>query len=218
MESYFILGTGTGVGKTWASAWLCRRALAQGRRTAYLKPVQTACDGVVPGDAEWLRGQCGDGLLPAGLELASPYRYPLAASPHLAARVAGAQAPGLAEVAAAIANIVEAAAPDLLVVESAGGVATPLRLGLSMGDVAAALKIPVILVASPGLGTLSATVTAHEYLAHRGVIPAGLIVSGCSPEPDLVEADNLVELEKLAGDGFFWRLPRAESPGFPGRA
>ncbi len=212
MESYFILGTGTGVGKTWASAWLCRRGLEQARRTAYLKPVQTGCDGVVPGDAEWVREQCGDALLPARLEMASPYRYPLAASPHLAARVAGVEAPGVAEVAAAIATIVEEEKPELLVVESAGGVATPLRLGLSMGDVAAALKIPVILVASPGLGTLSATATALEYLAHRGVVPAGLIVSGCCPEPDLVEADNLAELEKMAGDGFFWRLPKAESP------
>jgi dethiobiotin synthetase len=212
MESYFILGTGTGVGKTWASAWLCRRSLEQGRRTAYLKPVQTGCDGLVPSDAEWVRQQCGSNLLPGSLDLANPYRYTLAASPHLAARIDGAEAPGMAEIATAMAAIVAADVPELLVVESAGGVASPMRLGLSMGDVAAALKIPVILVTNPGLGTLSATATALEYLKNRGVVPDGLIVSGCSPEPDLVEADNLVRLREMAGAGFFFALPRAAHP------
>ncbi|MEN9360575.1 MAG: hypothetical protein RL095_2110 [Verrucomicrobiota bacterium] len=211
MESQLILGTGTGVGKTWASAWLCRRGLGQGRRTAYLKPVQTGC-GDLPGDAEWVRARCGASLLPGCLELASPYRFPLAASPHLAAREAGVEAPGIAEVASAIAALVEVAAPELLIVESAGGVASPLRLGCTMGDLAAALRLPVVLVASPGLGTLSATATALEYLKNRGVIPAGLIVSGCSPQPDLVEADNLRLLEEMAAPGFFEKLMREDCP------
>ena len=41
MIKLFITGTGTGVGKTVASAWLCRTLSELGKKVAYVKPVQT---------------------------------------------------------------------------------------------------------------------------------------------------------------------------------
>ena len=41
MIKLFITGTGTGVGKTVASAWLCQYLSEQGKKVTYIKPVQT---------------------------------------------------------------------------------------------------------------------------------------------------------------------------------
>ena len=41
MTRYFITGTGTGIGKTWFSAFLVKTLLAEGRRVRYIMPVAT---------------------------------------------------------------------------------------------------------------------------------------------------------------------------------
>jgi len=41
MNGYFISGTGTGIGKSWFSAFLAAKFKAQGRSVRYIKPVAT---------------------------------------------------------------------------------------------------------------------------------------------------------------------------------
>ncbi|MCK5120922.1 MAG: dethiobiotin synthase, partial [Methylococcales bacterium] len=85
-KGYFITGTDTGVGKTWATVALMRYFKRQGQSVVGMKPVAAGC--------EWIDGQLKneDALLlqeNASLSLdyseINPYAFEMPVSPHLAA-------------------------------------------------------------------------------------------------------------------------------------
>jgi dethiobiotin synthetase len=187
-----VVGTDTGVGKTRVTALLVRGLRAQGRRVWVHKPV--ACggwDGTSADDGRALAALCGDGQDPATV---CPYQFPEAASPHLAAAAAG----------------VELRAPDLfaplgrlchghhdLVVEGAGGLATPLstdrrHLGECLRELNAGLGRPprpchpfnLVLVARAGLGTLNHTALTAAMAHGCGLAILGVVVNHVDPGPE----------------------------------
>lgn len=154
----FLTGTGTGVGKTVAAAVLCRL-----REAEYWKPIQA---GTAEQDAHTL------------LELApgTPVHFPAVtlqepASPHFSASLEGLELDA--------AEIAEGK-PDgyFTVTEGAGGILVPLNERETMADLAKLLEMPVVIVASSGLGTINHTLLTLEALRSRGIPVAGVILSG----------------------------------------
>jgi len=192
--SLFVTGTDTGVGKTMVTAALARYATRCGLRTAIMKPCETGV--LEPGrpgaDAELLRWAacCTDDD-----RLIAPYRFPAPLSPAQAAEQDGTSIdPGV---------IVEACSElgrekDILLVEGAGGLMVPIRGGYLMADLVRQLRMPLLVVSRPALGTINHTLLTI-YAAHCMELPvAGFFINRMPGEPDLAEREAPHMLASLA--------------------
>ena len=159
----WILGTDTGVGKTFVAAAIARAWAAEGP-VVYRKPFQTGVQG--HGDPEADQAQvAGPGIeVETGLCLLAPL------SPLAAAEAEGRQV-DMAALHAWCVRPVPAGARLLL--EGVGGVMVPLpapppKHGTHFAAWGADLRFPALLVARGGLGTLNHALLSAEALMLRG--------------------------------------------------
>jgi dethiobiotin synthetase len=163
-----VAGTGTEVGKTYVTARLAAALRARGLRVVARKPVQSFAAGDdAPTDADVLAGATGEDPL----VVCPPHRrYPRAMAPPMAAEALGRPAFTIADLAAEITTT--APADALTLVESAGGVRSPLAAD---GDTVALVEVLrpalIVLVADAGLGTINAVHLSIDALpGHRVVV------------------------------------------------
>jgi dethiobiotin synthetase len=195
-----VSGTGTGVGKTVVTAAVAALAVARGDRVAVVKPAQTGEPPGLPGDLEVVRRLAG---VTRTVELA---RFPDPLSPEAAARSAGLPPLDLAGAAVAVKQL--AASADLVLVEGAGGLLVRYDpAGGTIADLAAMLGAPVLVVTTPGLGTLNHTALTLEALGARRLTAAGVVIGAWPAEPDLAERANLTDLAVIAGRPLAGALP-----------
>ncbi len=174
-----------------------------------LKPVQTGarrCRGRwrAP-DLDTCLALAGMAVSPAEYDRLAPCRLGPACSPHLAARLARRPIRLTALAAACRAAARRHAA---VIVEGAGGVGVPLSSRARMLDLMAALRLPVVLVARPGLGTLNHAWLTLEALRGRGLRVLGVVFNAARPgRRGLVERDNERTLARDAGVRVIGRLP-----------
>lgn len=205
MRVLFVTGTGTGVGKTIATAALAscaigRADLARPARVAVVKPGQTGVDAGQPGDIDDVR------RLAPGAQTHEfiRYRYPLA--PAAAARMEGRDAPDLLSWAPRLMDL--AAQNDMLIIEGAGGLLVRYDAqGHTIADLAAALGAPLVVVADPALGTLNHTGLTLEAMERRGLECAGVILGRWSHDPGMDCRSNLVDLPLIDGFDLVGALP-----------
>ena len=202
----FVTGTDTGCGKTRVGCAVARAWRAAGRRVRVLKPVETGCERLgggepAPADARALAEAAGDD---APLDRLCPYRLELPAAPEVAARAAGVEI-RLDRIAAALARAREDA--DCVLVEGAGGLLVPLAPGLDMAGLAAALDLPLLVVARAALGTINHTRLTLEAARARGLRVAGVAVSHTTPGLPGAERRNLDRLIEDLPAPFLGELP-----------
>ncbi|QWF78149.1 dethiobiotin synthase [Amycolatopsis sp. CA-230715] len=187
-----VTGTGTGVGKTVATAAMAALATADDRKVAVLKPAQTGVRPDEPGDiAEVTR-------LAGAVTTRELRRYPDPLSPEAAARRSGGETVKPGEIASAATEL--DAAHDLVLIEGAGGLLVRFdESGSTLADVAWALGALVLVVAEAGLGTLNATALTSEVATKRGLNVAGVIIGSWPSEPDLAAWSNVPDLPVAAG-------------------
>jgi len=228
----FVTGTGTEVGKTVVAAVLAHTLAAQGHRVAVFKPAVTGldeqpADGPISGapgdisahrplaDHELLRLAAGSGQSD---EEIAPYRYAPPASPHLAAAMAGEEIDParLLETARIAADGV-----DALVCEGVGGLLVPLAGRAPPGmreeldpaylvrDLAVDLGYPLVIAASPGLGTINHTLLTVESARSAGLEIATVVLTPWPEQPTEVEQSNLETIASL-GQVEVRTLPRLD--------
>lgn len=221
----FVTGTGTEVGKTVVAAAIARARAADGQRVAVFKPAVTGLEEPGETDHELLRRAAGS---PQSDQRIAPYRYAPPASPHLAAELAGERIdPERLRAAAREA----AAGADFIVCEGVGGLLVPLGARYLVRDLAADLGYPLVVVASPGLGTINHTLLTLEAARSAGLEVSMVALTPWPTEPSEVERSNRATIEELGevpvatlealdlADPGGWpalRLPpqrQAESPG-----
>ena len=194
MRGLFVTGTDTGVGKSVVAAVICAGLAADGRRVAAFKPVVTGLDdppGEWPPDHELLASVTGQD--PADV---APWRFGPPASPHLAAELSGTtlEPPELL----AAARRARAWA-DALVVEGVGGLMVPITPGYLVRDLAVDLRMPVVVAARPGLGTINHTLLTLEAARAAGLTPVGVVMTPWPATPSPVESSNRETVERLGG-------------------
>ncbi len=167
----FITGTDTAVGKTYVAALIARWLAACGRRVGVYKPAASGCtreaqDRLVSDDAVTLWEAAGQ---PGNLERVCPQRFAAPLAPHLAARAEGREID---------ARLLRSgldywrARSDIVLVEGAGGLMSPLGDGEYVADLARDLGFPLIVVSRNILGTINATLqTLIAAAVHRGGLP-----------------------------------------------
>lgn len=201
MTALLVTGTGTGVGKTVVTAALAALALSRGQRCTVVKPGQTGIPDDAAGDLADVVRLAGDDVRTVEL-----VRYPDPLSPAAAARRSGRDPVDPAAVAHAVLEAERDA--DLVLVEGAGGLLVRYDDdGFTMADLARTLRLPVVVVTEPGLGTLNATALTLEAMAHRGLDLAGLVIGAWPDEPDLAARSNVADLEMLAARPLLGALP-----------
>ena len=190
MTVLVVTGTGTGVGKTVATAALASCALQAGVDVAVCKPVQTGTDDGDDDLAEVAR-------LSRVADLAGLARYPLPLAPVAAAERAGMALPGRDELLRFIGRVDRPG--RLTLVEGAGGLLVELgESGVTLRDLAADLRAAVLVVVAPELGTLNHTALTLEALAAQGVSCAGLVIGSWPEHPGPAEESNRSALGRLA--------------------
>ncbi len=157
-----VVGTGTDVGKTWVAARLLTHLRANGVTVAVRKPAQSFDPSDDPDslDAAVLAAASGE----APETVCPPLRwYEVALAPPMAAAALGRPAFGMDELMAELEW--PAAAVDVGLVETAGGVRSPLAADGDCLALCAALGADlVVLVADAGLGTINAVRLSHNAL------------------------------------------------------
>jgi dethiobiotin synthetase len=196
----FVVGTDTGVGKTFVAAGIVRALTAGGHRVGVLKPVATGAvreaSGLSCDDARRLVAALGGGV---PLDRVSPILFEEPLAPPVAARRAGQPLlPGAVLRAVGEALDWWTSRADVVVVEGVGGFLCPLAEGATVADLAIALDFPLVIVARRGLGTLNHTLLTVEAARRRGLRIAGVVLNSPNPSDDDGPAadTNAVELAR----------------------
>ena len=194
MARIVITSTGTDVGKTVFSAGLCGLIGAD-----YWKPLQSGLAGNVPNpdprseaapspdsDRSEVARLSGARTHPEAYMLSQPL------SPHRAAELDGVTI-----------DAARLTPPDAerLVIEGAGGALVPITRQMLFADLFAEWQLPVVLVASTGLGTISHGLSALESLRARRVPVLGVAFMG-EDNPDNMATIGQIGRVKVLG-----RLP-----------
>ncbi len=185
----FVTATDTGVGKTVLSGALLAAMAGTGERVRAHKPVVTGTDeppGEWPQDHQLLADLTG-----ASAEEVAPARFGPAVSPHLAAALAGSPLRFAEVVAEAQEAVAEAQALSAIcVVEGVGGLLAPLTDERTVCDLAAELRLPVVVAARPGLGTINHTLLTLRAARATGLVVCAVVLTPWPPHPSEMERSN----------------------------
>ena len=155
-----VAGTGTEVGKTWVTAALVRELRAGEVRAAARKPAQSFAPDEQSTDADVL-GEASDE--PAEVVCPRPRWYEVPMAPPMAADALGRPSFTVADL---VGELQWPDDVDVGLVETAGGVRSPLANDGDTVDLVAALRPEhVVLVADAGLGTINAVRLSYPPLA-----------------------------------------------------
>ncbi|RJE79280.1 dethiobiotin synthase [Paracoccus sp. JM45] len=194
MAKIVVTSTGTDVGKTVFSAGLCGLIGAD-----YWKPLQSGLAGNVPNpeartdvaptpesDRAEVARLSGARTHPEAYMLSQPL------SPHRAAELDGVDID---------ADRLSPPDADDLVIEGAGGALVPITRRMLFADLFAQWQLPVVLVASTGLGTISHSLSALESLRARKVPVLGVAFIGED------NSDNMATIGQIGQVKVLGRLP-----------
>jgi dethiobiotin synthetase len=190
----FVTGTDTGIGKTFIAAMIARTLAASGCRVGVYKPLASGC--------AWEKGRlaCPDAVClweaagrPGTLDEVCPQRFRAPLAPHLAARAEGREIDrGL------ISRQLDhwRSRSDVVIVEGAGGLMSPISDDESNANLAAEFGYPLILVTANRIGVI------HQVLAtlaaarlHMPPLPiAGVVLNQASQSDDPSLVSNRGEL------------------------
>jgi dethiobiotin synthetase len=205
VRGLFVTGTDTGAGKTILSAALLAAMAAAGERVRAHKPVVTGLEeqpGRWPPDHELLAS-----LASMAPERVAPLRYGPAASPHLAARLAGERIDAAGLIARAQGDGArgddvqksgargdgaqgEGAGERALIVEGVGGLLAPFNQDFTVLDLAVALGLPVLIAARPGLGTINHTLLTLQAARTAGLEVRAVVLTPWPETPSELERSN----------------------------
>ena len=200
-----VLGCGTCVGKTRLSVALIRALAARGHFALGLKPIES---GVERGESLVAPAGSDACALATASSVQTRVPHPLYAlrepvSPHLAARTEAIHL-DLQRVVAWVEEAETAVTPHVVlrsalwtIIETAGGVFSPLAPGLANFDLALALEPAIwVLVAADSLGVLHEVSSTLKAMRACGREPEHLVLCGAR-EPDASTGSNAAELAVL---------------------
>lgn len=175
MNSIFIIGTDTEVGKTYVTGLLIRNLRDAGINAAGMKPVASGLieknGSMVNEDIETIVEAAGDSF---DRSLINQYLYAPFVAPHLVAAQQGEEI-SLARIYECYRHL--SAMADCVVVEGAGGLMTPLNDTQTFLDLARILAVPVVLVVAVRLGCINHALLTEHALQSAGVPLLGWVAN-----------------------------------------
>ena len=196
-KGYFVIGTDTGIGKTYVSSLLYKGI--KDIEGGYYKPIQSGCINkngkLVAPDVEFVCSM-------AGVEYDEKmvtYTLEAEVSPHLASEIESIEI----DIERVITDWKELQKRyRYMIVEGAGGLYVHLiRDRVYIFDFIKKLNLPVILVCSSRVGAINHSMLTIEMLNRLGIEIQGVIFNNVTDnfERDYFEKDNIEIVLKLSG-------------------
>jgi dethiobiotin synthetase len=197
----FVVGTDTDVGKTAVAAAILRGLAAEGRRVAAYKPVASGIGTAAEpgGDPERLWEAAGRSGAIADV---CPQCFSAPLSPPRAARAAG-RAVDEALLRSGLAAWQD---HELVVVEGAGGLFSPLAAATLGADLAREFGFPLVIVDAARLGAIGRSLAAVRAARAAGLTVAACVLSQATPprgdaddptSDTAIAAANVADLRQL---------------------
>jgi len=209
MAGFFVTGTDTDVGKTWATIALMRYLQGQGLQIVGMKPVAAGCvwqDGQLKNaDALLMQANASINL---DYPMINPYAFELAVSPHLACGDVRVELPMLVDQFKALEQLA-----DLVVIEGAGGWYSPLSAEFDNADLAQVLDLPVILVVGLRLGCINHALLSLKAIQQSNLHCVAWIAVQIDPFMQAFH-ENLDYLRQQLDVPLLAVLPHIEAPNF----
>ncbi|OGP08910.1 MAG: dethiobiotin synthase [Deltaproteobacteria bacterium GWA2_45_12] len=189
-NTFFICGTDTGVGKTLVTGALCLYFCHKKKPIGAFKPLESGCasrltpNHIHRNDSSFLQKCAG---MKEPLDEINLYWFKEALTPALAAKRAGIQI-SFPKIKQGLKNLQKKY--KTVFVEGAGGLLAPIK-GLQTNlDLIKSLKLPVIVVARLGLGTLNHTLLTLDVLKRNKIKVAGVILNQTKSSLSLADKTN----------------------------
>jgi dethiobiotin synthetase len=204
-DRVFITGTDTGVGKTHVTALLLAELRRRGRPAAAFKPIACGSGGRHDAATYWRLMD-----IEQPLNVLNPVYLPDPVAPSVAARLAR-QPIDFAAIHRSYATLTARYKPVL--VEGAGGLLVPIKKDYFVADLARDLKLPLVIVARLGLGTINHTLLTVRQAQAMGLTVRGIILNDLAGTPrGLAEETNIRTVPALCGVPLLGVVPH----GIPG--
>lgn len=200
-----IVGTDTGVGKTWTGCALAHRLRRDSRRVVAIKPLETGCSGSAT--------ETEDGV---ALARASRQTEPRRALLRFREPVAVPEAADREGRSIDFDEIVRqirahAAQADFCLVEGAGGWLSPLTWEQSAVELARAIEARLLLVSADRLGTINHTLMSLRIIELSGLKVVGVVLTA-PMVPDASTGSNAAAISRIAGQPRIAQVPRVDDP------
>jgi dethiobiotin synthetase len=208
-KGYFITGTDTNVGKTWATVALMRYFKGQAKSVIGLKPVASGCtflNGLLVNDDALLLQE--NSTMKLDYQVVNPYAFELPVPPHIAGKVNPVDLNVIVNGFNAIKDQAQ-----IILAEGAGGWHSPLNENQDNCDLAVALNLPVLLVVAIKLGCINHAQLSHQAILKSGAQCAGWIAVCLDPELLCIK-ENIDTLKKRLGSHFCGALPYTKTQDF----
>jgi len=207
LDSLFISGTDTGVGKTVVTVGLARALRRRGFDVGVMKPFAAG----IPDGTRFQTGDVRRIMEAAGVSddvrLVNPQFYPVPAAPYTARQNLNSEVdiPLVLESFSRLSG-----SHDLVLVEGMGGIMAPILRDYFVCDLIRDMKTPAILVARTRVGTISHTLMSAKICRDSGVTVRGIVINDIDDgyPPSELKRD----LEDLAGLPVLGIIPRVPSP------
>ncbi|MHB1665281.1 MAG: dethiobiotin synthase [bacterium] len=206
MRVFFITGTDTDVGKTFVSSLIINGLKHYGKKTGYLKPIETGVklnhDGTKHYiDSFFVKKQSD---INESLEEICPLTFEQPLSPYAASKFEN-KSICIKEILYNFYDLKNSY--DILIVEGAGGMLVPLKKGHYMIDLAKYMDAEVIIVGRAGLGMLNHTLLSINYAKNNGIKLAGIIINNAKNEKDESVLSNKEILKEFTDVSIIGDIP-----------
>ncbi|MBP6653596.1 MAG: dethiobiotin synthase [Propionivibrio sp.] len=205
-SAWFITGTDTEVGKTFATSALLLHLKSHGIKAVGMKPIAAGTN--EKGRNEDVEALVAASGVQAPRELVNPYLFHPAIAPHIAASEEGRTID--------IDRIVDSfdtlrGLADAVLVEGVGGFCVPLGPQSDSADLAEQLGLPVILVVGMRLGCINHALLTQQAIAARGLKLAGWIANRIDPAMSRFD-ENLATLKTRINAPLLGAIPANSTP------
>lgn len=190
---YFVTGIGTDVGKSWATGWLARRYMAEGKNVITQKFIQTGNVGYSE-DIEVHRNIMEIEMTSEDKEMiTAPEIFSYPCSPDLAARI-DCRNINFDKIEKAT-KILESRY-DVVLIEGAGGIMVPLAGEYLTIDYIRDHQLPTIVVTNGQLGSINHTLLALYAIKQYDIILSEVVYNHHFDKDPIICSDTIEYLKQ----------------------
>ncbi|WP_339062996.1 dethiobiotin synthase [Tepidibacillus marianensis] len=207
-KGIFITGTDTDIGKTFVAAGIAAMLVDHGIDVGVFKPMLSGMKRDDPhSDAMILKTMSKDNN---SIESINPFQFDAPLAPFVAQQLEGKTVTKQ--------DIIDKwdqvkATHDFFIVEGVGGLAVPYGENYLVSDLAVEMKLPLVIVARPNLGTVNHTCLTVEYARQKGLDVLGVIINGLKQnEAGEAEKTNPKLIEKFCQVPVLGVIPWVDTP------
>lgn len=212
-QAFVVVAPDTDAGKTWITAHLLKVLLQNEPQTMVMKPVQT---GAIYNGNKRESEDINTCIEISGIHIPEsingfvvPYLFDTPCSPHLASNLDKQEDIVIENITTAAQKLT--AQYKVVLIETAGGIYSPINQRETNMDLLQALQLPVIVVSPNKLGAISQTLSTIELLRIKKVPIAAVVLNDLVATTDNTEAmileNNCDTIRSFASNIPLYRVP-----------